>query len=141
MTAALGPMLLYVDVTNACPIGCAFCMYLPVQGAQHLDLDATSTSALRKLVRASPVVHISGQGEPLLQPERVLAVAALAGPGQAVEIITSGGVPWPRLQRLLEQFEVLAQDQGFAPRMRFSTDRWHASSVKHRNHAAVIVFN
>lgn len=138
MNAQLGPMLLYVDVTNACPIGCAFCMYLPVQGAQHLELDEVSTAVLGGLVKASPVLHISGQGEPLLQPNRVLAVAALAGPGQSVEVITSGAVPWPKLRSLLEQFETLAQARGFTPRMRLSVDRWHASAVRHRNYAAVI---
>lgn len=135
---SFGPMLLYVDVTNACPIGCAFCMYLPVQGNQHLELDPVATATLARLVRDAPVLHISGQGEPLTQPERVLAVAALAGEGQDVEIITSGGVPWPRLEALLASFEALARVRGFVPRLRMSVDRWHASAVRHRNHAAVI---
>jgi hypothetical protein len=138
MTSALGPMLLYVDVTNACSIGCTFCMYLPVQGARHLDLDDASIAGLGGLVKAAPVVHISGQGEPLFQADRVLAVAALAGPEQEVEIITSGGVPWPRLEAFLDAFEGLARNRGFAPRLRLSADRWHASAVRHRNHAAVI---
>jgi hypothetical protein len=138
MTSALGPMLLYVDVTNACPIGCAFCMYLPVQGTRHLDLDDASIAGLRGLVKAAPLVHISGQGEPLFQAKRVLAVAALASAGQEVEVITSGGVPWPRLQAFLDEFEALAQNGGFVPRLRLSADRWHASAVRHHNHAAVI---
>jgi hypothetical protein len=135
---SFGSMLLYVDVTNACPIGCAFCMYLPVQGDQHLQLDAVTTEVLGRLIRHAPVVHISGQGEPLTQPDRVLAVAALAGEGQEVEIITSGGVPWPRLEALLTSFEASARVHGFVPRLRMSVDRWHASAVRHRNHAAVI---
>lgn len=138
MTSALGPMLLYVDITNACPIGCAFCMYLPVQGSEHLELNDATSAGLRSLMKAAPLVHISGQGEPLFQAERVLAVAALAGPGQHVEIITSGGVPWPRLRVFLDQFETLARNHGFVPKLRLSADRWHASAVHHRNHAAVI---
>ncbi|WP_147450346.1 hypothetical protein [Corallococcus carmarthensis] len=130
--------MLYVDITNACPIGCAFCMYLPVQGKQHLLLDSRRTATLKRLLETVSRLSISGEGEPLTQMARVLEVAALAGPSQVVEVITSAGIPWKMLERFLGDLEALALARGFTPRLRVSLDRWHAEKVPHHNHLPLI---
>ena len=126
----LGEHLVYIDITTVCPFGCTFCMYessrpsrLPVnleitpQIATHLSM-LVGHSATRKVV-------ISGEGEPLMNPETILGIVDICSVShKPVELITSALAPQV-LYRLIEDIGAFLEMPDNRFNIRISIDGYH----------------
>ncbi len=82
--------LLYIDITQICGIGCAFCMYADKHKAGiSMELSTLARENLARLINAPEVkrISVSGEGEPLNNanpmPYRVLLLILALTPALA----------------------------------------------------------
>lgn len=85
--------LLYVDITQICGIGCAFCMYADKHATgKSMVLSIQARDNLSALINDPAVkrISVSGEGEPLNNINTFYELLALSRGGNSFEFITSG---------------------------------------------------
>ena len=126
--------ILYIDVTQACGIGCTFCMYddLHDKDLSHLRIGGKAKSNLVRLVNDPSLkrVSITGEGEPLNNTEAVWNILNLSGGKVSFELITSGFWRHKRLLQFLRDLQEKAQQKGDNYNIRLSTDSYHIPKLK-----------
>ncbi|MCG2597593.1 hypothetical protein [Achromobacter insuavis] len=129
--------LLYLDITQICGIGCAFCMYADKhKSGRHMTLSALAIENLRNLINSPDVkrISVSGEGEPLNNVEVFHEVLGLSSGGNAFEFITSGFLPPEKMEAFYERTNAQAHANGDRCNIRLSSDSHHIEKVKHRSH-------
>ena len=135
--------LIYIDITQVCGIGCAFCMYADRHsGRQALRLDHQGRDNLARLINEPDVkrVSISGEGEPLNNVPALLDIIELARGAVRFEFITSGFLPKQRLLALYADLERRLARTGSTCNIRLSSDSYHIEKIKHRPHAPSVSY-
>lgn len=92
--------LLYIDITQICGIGCAFCMYADKHKAGiSMELSTLARENLARLINAPEVkrISISGEGEPLNNVKVFHEILGLSEGGKCFEFITSGFYPHDKM--------------------------------------------
>ena len=92
--------LLYIDITQICGIGCAFCMYAEKHKVgMSMELSALSRENLATLINEPTVkrISISGEGEPLNNIKVFHEILNLSNGGKRFEFITSGFLPHAKM--------------------------------------------
>lgn len=130
--------LLYLDITQICGIGCAFCMYADKhKNGKNMELTYNAKNNLRVLINSPDVkrISISGEGEPLNNVSVFHEILKLSEGGKSFEFITSGFFP----HKLLEEFYIKTNDivknNGDTCNIRLSSDYYHIEKIVHKPHA------
>ena len=130
--------LLYVDTTQICGIGCAFCMYADKhkQGVS-MTLSGRARDNLSTLINSEGVkrISISGEGEPLNNIEVFHQILALSSGGNSFEFITSGFFPHELLTDFYDKTNSILSERGDVCNIRLSADSYHIDKIKSRPHA------
>lgn len=135
--------LLYIDITQICGIGCAFCMYADKhRGGRSMTLSTRAAENLASLINSPDVkrIAISGEGEPLNNAEVFHQILALSRGGKAFEFITSGFLPHDKLQAFYQRTDALVAANGDVCNIRLSADSHHIEKIKHRPHGFSIAY-
>lgn len=129
--------LLYVDITQICGIGCAFCMYADkhVTG-KSMVLSTQARDNLSALINDPSVkrISVSGEGEPLNNIHTFYELLALSRGGNSFEFITSGFFRHEKMEKIFDEINRLASDNGDTCNIRLSSDSHHIEKVKWRAH-------
>ena len=107
--------LLYIDITQICGIGCAFCMYADKHKAGiSMELSTLARENLARLINAPEVkrISISGEGEPLNNAKVFHEILGLSEGGKSFEFITSGFYPHDRMEEFYETTNQIVLDNG-----------------------------
>lgn len=129
--------LLYIDITQLCGIGCAFCMYADKhKSGINLELSALGRQNLASLINAPDVkrVSISGEGEPLNNAKVFHEILGLSKGGIRFEFITSGFFPHEKLHAFYEATNKIVLGNGDSCNIRLSADSHHIEKVRWRAH-------
>lgn len=129
--------LLYIDITQICGIGCAFCMYADKhKKGLNIELSDRARENLRTLINAPDVkrISISGEGEPLNNIEAFHQILRLSAGGQAFEFITSGFFPHKMLASFYEETNAILMANGDTCNIRLSSDSYHIERIQHKPH-------
>lgn len=129
--------LLYLDITQICGIGCAFCMYADKhKSGQQMTLSSLAIENLEALINAPDVkrISVSGEGEPLNNVEAFHQILSLSRGARAFEFITSGFLPHEKLEAFYERTNAIAAGNGDRCNIRLSSDSHHIEKIKHRPH-------
>lgn len=129
--------LLYIDITQVCGIGCAFCMYSEKhKSGMSMELSTLARENLARLINASDVkrISISGEGEPLNNFEVFHEILGLSEGGRHFEFITSGFFPHDKMEIFYDTTNEIVSANGDTCNIRLSTDSHHIEKVKWRAH-------
>lgn len=129
--------LLYIDVTQICGIGCAFCMYADKHNmGMSMELSTLARENLARLINAPEVkrVSISGEGEPLNNVKVFHEILGLSEGGKCFEFITSGFFPHDKMVAFYEATDRIVSENGDTCNIRLSADSYHIKKVKWRAH-------
>lgn len=129
--------LLYIDITQICGIGCAFCMYADKHKAgMSMELSTLARENLAKLINAPEVkrISISGEGEPLNNAKVFHEILELSEGGKCFEFITSGFFPHDKMEDFYDDIERIVSSNGDTCNIRLSADSHHIEKVKWRAH-------
>lgn len=129
--------LLYIDITQICGIGCAFCMYADKHKmGSNMELSDQAIDNLRTLINTPDVkrISISGEGEPLNNIKVFHQIIQLSDGGKAFEFITSGFFPHNELSKFYEKTNNILMSNGDTCNIRLSSDSYHIERIKHRPH-------
>ncbi|MDG9882433.1 radical SAM protein [Pseudomonas sp. GD04058] len=129
--------LLYIDITQICGIGCAFCMYADKhRSGMSMELSTLARSNLAALINAPEVkrISISGEGEPLNNARVFHEILELSEGGKAFEFITSGFFPHDRMAAFYDTTNRIVVGNGDTCNIRLSSDSHHIAQVKWRAH-------
>lgn len=135
--------LLYIDITQICGIGCAFCMYADKHKAGiSMELSTLARENLARLINAPEVkrISISGEGEPLNNAKVFHEILGLSKGGKSFEFITSGFYPHDRMEEFYETTNQIVLDNGDTCNIRLSADSHHIEKVKWRAHGFSLDF-
>lgn len=129
--------LLYIDITQICGIGCAFCMYADKHKAgMSMELSTLARENLARLINAPEVkrISISGEGEPLNNIKVFQEILELSEGGKCFEFITSGFFPHDKMAAFYDDIERIVSSKGDTCNIRLSSDSHHIEKVKWRAH-------
>ncbi len=129
--------LLYIDITQICGIGCAFCMYTDKHRAgMSMELSTLARDNLAALINAPSVkrISISGEGEPLNNAKVFHEILGLSNGGKRFEFITSGFFPHARMAEFYDETDRIVTANGDTCNIRLSADSHHIERVKWRAH-------
>lgn len=129
--------LLYIDITQICGIGCAFCMYANKhKSGISMELSAQARDNLASLINEKNVkrICISGEGEPLNNVKVFHEILELSEGGKAFEFITSGFFPHDKLHSFYETTNSLVTGNGDTCNIRLSSDHHHIEKIRHKPH-------
>jgi len=129
--------LLYIDITQVCGIGCAFCMYADKhKTGMSMELSTLARENLARLINAPDVkrVSISGEGEPLNNAKAFHEILGLSEGGRRSEFITSGFFPHDKMAAFYETTDRIVSGKGDTCNIRLSADSHHIEKVKWRAH-------
>lgn len=129
--------LLYIDITQICGIGCAFCMYADKHKAGiSMELSTLARENLAKLINAPEVkrISISGEGEPLNNAKVFHEILGLSEGGKCFEFITSGFYPHDKMADFYDTTNRIVSGNGDTCNIRLSADSHHIEKVKWRAH-------
>lgn len=135
--------LLYIDVTQICGIGCAFCMYADKHNTgMSMELSTLARENLARLINAPEVkrVSISGEGEPLNNVKVFHEILGLSEGGKCFEFITSGFFPHDKMAAFYEATDRIVSGNGDTCNIRLSADSHHIEKVKWRAHGFSLDF-
>lgn len=135
--------LLYIDITQVCGVGCAFCMYADKHKAgESMTLSTLAQENLSALINGSDVkrISVSGEGEPLNNVKVFHEILRLSGGGNSFEFITSGFLPHDKMAEFYETTNQIVLDNGDTCNIRLSTDSHHIKQVKWRAHGFSLNF-
>lgn len=135
--------LLYIDITQICGIGCAFCMYADKHKAGiSMELSTLARENLARLINTSEVkrVSISGEGEPLNNAKVFHEILELSDGGKCFEFITSGFFPHDKMEEFYEATNRIVLFNGDTCNIRLSADSHHIEKVKWRSHGFSLDF-
>ncbi|WAF88660.1 radical SAM protein [Metapseudomonas otitidis] len=129
--------LLYIDITQICGIGCAFCMYADKHKAGiSMELSTLARENLARLINAPEVkrISISGEGEPLNNANVFHEILRLSEGGKCFEFITSGFYPHDKMADFYDTTNRIVSGNGDTCNIRLSSDSHHIEKVKWRAH-------
>lgn len=129
--------LLYIDITQICGIGCAFCMYAEKHKmSKSMELSRLARENLAILINDSNVkrISISGEGEPLNNIGIFHEILRLSEGGKSFEFITSGFLPHNKMAAFYEDTSRIVSGNGDTCNVRLSADGHHIEKVKWRAH-------
>jgi hypothetical protein len=129
--------LLYIDITQICGIGCAFCMYADKhRTGMSMELSTLARENLARLINAPEVkrVSISGEGEPLNNVKVFHEILGLSEGGKRFEFITSGFFPHDKMTAFYEATDRVVSGNRDTCNIRLSADSHHIEKVKWRAH-------
>lgn len=129
--------LLYIDITQKCGIGCAFCMYADKHKAgTSMELSTLARENLARLINAMEVkrVSISGEGEPLNNARVFHEILGLSEGGRRFEFITSGFLSHDKMAAFYDTTDSIVSGNGDICNIRLSADSYHIERVKWRAH-------
>jgi hypothetical protein len=129
--------LLYVDITQICGIGCAFCMYADKHATgKSMVLSIQARDNLSALINDPSVkrISVSGEGEPLNNINTFYELLALSRGGNSFEFITSGFFRHEKLEKIFDEINRLVSANGDTCNIRLSSDSHHIEKVKWRAH-------
>lgn len=129
--------LLYIDITQICGIGCAFCMYADKhKTGMSMELSTLARENLAALINAPSVkrISISGEGEPLNNAKVFHEILGLSNGGKCFEFITSGFFPHAKMADFYDQTDLIVTANGDTCNIRLSADSHHIEKVKWRAH-------
>ncbi len=129
--------LLYIDITQICGIGCAFCMYADKhKSGIGMQLSCLARENLAALINAPDVkrISISGEGEPLNNIRVFYDILGLSRGGKRFEFITSGFLPHERMTEFYDTTNRIVGSRGDTCNIRLSSDSHHIDKVKWRAH-------
>ncbi|MEN5090840.1 radical SAM protein [Pseudomonas protegens] len=129
--------LLYIDITQICGIGCAFCMYADKhKSGMSMELSTLARENLAALINAPAVkrISISGEGEPLNNAKVFHEILGLSQGGRSFEFITSGFFPHDKMLDFYETTNRIVVGNGDTCNIRLSADSHHIEKVKWRAH-------
>jgi len=135
--------LLYIDITQICGVGCAFCMYADTHdtGMNMLLSDQAATN-LASLINSPDIkrVSVSGEGEPLNNVKAFHEILSLSHGGRQFEFITSGFLPHDKLAAFYDQTNELLIAKGDVCNIRLSSDHHHIERILHKPHGFSISY-
>ena len=129
--------LLYIDITQICGIGCAFCMYADKHKAGiSMELSTLARENLARLINAPEVkrISVSGEGEPLNNAKVFHEILGLSEGGKCFEFITSGFYPHDKMADFYDATNRIVSGNGDTCNIRLSADSHHIEKVKWRAH-------
>ena len=129
--------LLYIDITQICGIGCAFCMYADKHKVgMSMELSTLSRENLATLINEPAVkrISISGEGEPLNNTKVFHEILNLSNGGKRFEFITSGFFPHAKMVEFFDETDRIVTSNGDTCNIRLSADSHHIEKVKWRAH-------
>lgn len=129
--------LLYIDITQICGIGCAFCMYADKHKAgMSMELSTLARENLAGLINTPSVkrISISGEGEPLNNVKVFHEILGLSNGGKRFEFITSGFFPHPKMAEFYDETDRIVTANGDTCNIRLSADSHHIEKIKWRAH-------
>lgn len=129
--------LLYIDITQICGIGCAFCMYADKHKTGiNMKLSTLARENLATLINSPDVkrISVSGEGEPLNNFEIFHEILGLSKGGKRFEFITSGFFPHDKMAEFYETTNRIVLSNGDTCNIRLSADSHHIEKVKWRAH-------
>lgn len=129
--------LLYIDITQICGIGCAFCMYAEKhKKGGSMELSPQAKENLSALINSPEVkrISISGEGEPLNNIRVFWEILELSTGGNTFEFITSGFFPHDKLATFYDETNTLLLAKGDTCNIRLSSDSYHIEKIKHKPH-------
>ena len=129
--------LLYIDITQICGIGCAFCMYADKHKAgMSMELSTLARENLAALINSPAVkrISISGEGEPLNNAKVFHEILGLSNGGKRFEFITSGFFPHDKMAEFYDVTDRIVTANGDTCNIRLSADSHHIEKVKWRAH-------
>lgn len=137
MSLSLQGHLLYIDITQLCGIGCAFCMYQNKHtNGSSLVLSDTARQNLRHLINHKDVkrIAISGEGEPLNNANVFHEILSLSNGGRCFEFITSGFWRHDKMHAFYEKTERILEKNKDTCNIRLSSDSHHIEAVPSKAH-------
>ncbi|MGM1051027.1 MAG: radical SAM protein [Pseudomonadota bacterium] len=129
--------LLYIDITQTCGIGCAFCMYADKHKiGVNMELSPLARDNLGVLINAPSVkrISISGEGEPLNNAKVFHEILGLSNGGKCFEFITSGFLPHAKMAEFYDETSRIVTANGDTCNIRLSADSHHIEKIKWRAH-------
>lgn len=129
--------LLYIDITQICGIGCAFCMYADKhKSGINMELSTSARENLAALINAPSVkrISISGEGEPLNNAKVFHEILGLSNGGKCFEFITSGFFPHAKMEDFYDETDRIVTTNGDTCNIRLSADSHHIEKIKWRAH-------
>jgi hypothetical protein len=129
--------LLYVDITQICGIGCAFCMYADKHASgKSMVLSELARANLQALINDPAVkrISVSGEGEPLNNINTFYEILALSRGGKCFELITSGFFRHDKMEKIYDRIESIVSKSGDTCNIRLSSDSHHIEKVQWRAH-------
>lgn len=129
--------LLYIDITQICGIGCAFCMYADKhQSGKSMELSVLAQENLSRLINDSAVkrISISGEGEPLNNIKTFHQILALSRGGKRFEFISSGFLRHEKMVDFYDETNRIVLKNGDSCNIRLSSDSHHIERIKWRAH-------
>lgn len=133
--------LLYIDITQICGVGCAFCMYADKhQNGKSMELSALARENLERLINDPGVkrISISGEGEPLNNIKAFHEILDLSHGGNSFEFITSGFLRHEKMIDFYEETNRVVLKNGDSCNIRLSSDSHHIEKIKWRPHGVSI---
>ena len=132
--------LLYIDITQFCGVGCAFCMYADKHNKTHLYLSEKAKKNLDTLVNDPSVkrISISGEGEPLNNISVLYDILNLSKGGKKFEFITSGYLRYNKLLNVFKKIDEIVTRNGDTCNIRLSSDSHHIKQIKNLPHGKSI---
>lgn len=128
--------LLYIDITQICGNGCAFCMYADKhKSGTSMELSIKAKQNLASLINSPDVkrISVSGEGEPLNNAKVFHEILELSeGDGKAFEFITSGFLPHDKLKSFYEITNALVATKRDSCNIRLSCDHHHIERIQHK---------
>lgn len=129
--------LLYIDITQICGIGCAFCMYADKhKTGMSMELSSLARENLAALINSPDIkrISISGEGEPLNNARVFHEILELSQGGKRFEFITSGFFPHEKMAEFYDTTNRIVVSRGDTCNIRLSSDSHHIEKVKWRAH-------
>lgn len=132
--------LLYIDITQFCGVGCAFCMYADKHNKTHLYLSEKAKKNLDTLVNDPCIkrISISGEGEPLNNISVLYDILNLSKGGKKFEFITSGYLRYNKLLNVFKKIDEIVTRNGDTCNIRLSSDSHHIKQIKNLPHGKSI---
>ncbi len=129
--------LLYIDITQLCGIGCAFCMYGDKhQNGKSMELSMQARENLAHLINDQAVkrISVSGEGEPLNNIKTFHEILGLSNGGRRFEFITSGFLRHEKMADFYDETNRIVLQNGDSCNIRLSSDSHHIEKIKWRAH-------
>lgn len=135
--------LIYIDITQICNIGCAFCMYSDKHTIkEHLFLSKKAKENISKIINHKEVIKvvISGEGEPLNNIGAFKEILQLSEGNISFEFITSGNLPHNKLLSFYKEIDEIISKRNDTCNIRLSSDSYHIPKIKNKPHAISIKY-